>query len=128
MNTEQTAQQEQQPGQSMVSMNDGPLDTTTEKLAEVGQWGRDDLMAVAAVRYCLGRQSYIVGDCVDWLIRWWPAIGESCRNIIARDVNEAFVNDDDSRERGDKYRPLGMDIDRNQWERARALWQIPNAE
>lgn len=30
-------------------------------------WGRSDLMATAAVRYCLGRCSYIVGDCVDWL-------------------------------------------------------------
>lgn len=26
-----------------------------------GPWGRDDLMALAAVRYCFGRMSYIVG-------------------------------------------------------------------
>ena len=26
-------------------------------------------MALAAVRYCLGRMSYIVGDCCEWLPR-----------------------------------------------------------
>jgi hypothetical protein len=25
-------------------------------------FGRDDLMAIAAFRYCLGRMTYIVGD------------------------------------------------------------------
>ncbi len=93
-----------------------------------GPWGHGDLMATAAVRYCLGRQSYIVGDCVDWLIGWWPSLSEGCRNVITRDVNEAFAKDDEARECGDTYRPLGMDMDRQQWERARALWLVPNAE
>ena len=92
-----------------------------------GPWGRGDLMATAAVRYCLGRQSYIVGDCVDWLIGCWPSLSEGCRKVIARDISEAFAKDDEARECGDTYRPLGMDIDRQQWERAVALWQVPKA-
>lgn len=38
------------------------------RASTVNPWGRDDLMASAAVRYCLGRSTYIVGDRADWLI------------------------------------------------------------
>ena len=86
-------------------------------------WGRGDLMAIAAVRYCLGRQSYIVSDCVDWLMGCWTSLNDRCRNVIARDIDEAFAHDDEARARGDPYRPLGMDMDRQQWERARSLWK-----
>ena len=108
-------------------MSRHPTNARRDGLLAGNPFGRDDLMAIAAVRYCLGRQSYIVGDCVDWLIRWWPHLAEGCRKVIARDVNEAFAKDDEARECGDTYRPLGMDMDRQQWERARALWLVPNA-
>ena len=49
-------------------------------------YGRDDLMAVAAFRYCCGRKTYIVSDCADWLIEQWPNIAERARNIIQRDL------------------------------------------
>jgi hypothetical protein len=79
------------------------------------------IQGFAAVRYCLGRQSYIVGDCVDWLIEVWPNLRESTRNIIKRDIEEAFARDDRARVNGDAYNPLGMDMDRAEWERARRL-------
>ena len=85
-------------------------------------FGRNGLMALAAVRYCLGRMSYIVGDCCDWLRCAWPMLPESICKIIARDIDEAFKRDDEARERGDRHRPLGMDMDRAQWESVRALW------
>lgn len=83
-------------------------------------WGRADLMAMAAVRYCIGRRSYIVGDCVDWLITNWQAFEPNCRNVILRDLREAMQRDNEARERGDEYRPLGMDMDRREWDRALA--------
>lgn len=83
--------------------------------------GRDDLMAVAAVRYCLGRMSYIVGDCADWLCQQWPNIKPSMRAVIERDIREAVQRDDEARERGDTYKPLGMDMDREQWLRVLAM-------
>jgi len=87
-------------------------------------WGDGDIMVMAAVRYCLGRQSYIVGMCADWLIKWWPDIDESCKLTIKRDIEEAFKRDDESRARKYKaYHPLGMDMDRREWERARKLWE-----
>ena len=86
-------------------------------------WGRSDLMALAAVRYCLGRMSYIVGDCCDWLRAVWPDIQPSTRTTIARDIEEAIKRDDESRaEPGREHHPLGMEMDRSQWLAVRALW------
>lgn len=86
------------------------------------KYGRADLMAIAAVRYCIGRMSYIVGDCADWLIAEWPQFEEGARRCIQRDIEEAFTRDDEARERGDEHKPLGMDCDRASWERVRELW------
>ena len=83
-------------------------------------FGRDDMMAIAAVRYCLGRMTYIVSDCADWLIDAWPTIKPCAQKAIERDISEAFKLDDEAREAGRQYKPLGMDIDRKQWERVRA--------
>jgi hypothetical protein len=90
-------------------------------------YGRGELMAIAAVRYCIGRQSYIVGDCVDWLIEAWPALQESTRKVIQRDIEQAFVKDDHARAEDMGWRPLGMDMDRAEWERARSLFYHQNS-
>lgn len=37
-------------------------------------FGRHDLMAVAAFRYALGRMTYIVSDCADWLVEQYEAL------------------------------------------------------
>ena len=100
----------------------------TKSSAELGAWGRGDIMALAAVRYSLGRMSYIVGDCCDWLRAAWPHLSKSIRTTIASDIDEAFARDDDARERGDQYKPLGMDMDRAQWAAVRELWQAEETE
>jgi len=84
-------------------------------------FGRDDLMAIAAFRYCLGRMTYIVSDCADWLIEQWENLSPSARSIIKRDLEEAFAQDDEDRANGNKYKNLGHDCDRQQWERVRRL-------
>lgn len=80
-------------------------------------------MAIAAFRYCCGRYSDIVGDCVDWLIEMWPYLASNTRDVIRRDLEADFQRDDEARA-GDMFRPLGADCDREQWERVRALWAI----
>lgn len=62
------------------------------------------LMVTAAHRYCLGRSSYIVGSCVDWLSRHWPRLAVATRNVILRDTAEALA-------RGES----GMDQDARDW-------------
>ncbi len=44
------------------------------------------LMVLAAHRYCLGRQSYIVGSCIEWLKQWWVQFDRNTRNVIVRDT------------------------------------------
>ncbi len=57
-------------------------------------YGRDDLMAVAAFRYSLGRMTYIVSDCADWLCEQWPNIAENARKVIQRELEEAFKQEE----------------------------------
>lgn len=84
-------------------------------------FGRSDLMALAAVRYCLGRSSYIVSDCCDWLIDQWPLISSSAQTTITRDIEEAFARDDEGSAVGRDYKTLGMDMDRRSWNTVRCF-------
>ena len=52
------------------------------------KWGRNNLMALAAFRYCLGRSSYIVSDCVDWLIANWDEFDISLKKVIQFEIQE----------------------------------------
>ena len=45
--------------------------------------GHDHLMIIAATRYCLGRMTYIVSDCADWLIKIWPLLSPSTQEDCA---------------------------------------------
>ncbi len=88
--------------------------------------GFDGLMATSAVRYCLGRRTYIATVCADWLVLVWESLPENVQRIIQRDVEEAFAKDDAIRAdpvASPAYRPLGDDCDRREWERVRKLWE-----
>ena len=91
-------------------------------LSEQGAWGWQDLMVIAAFRYCLGRLTYISGVCADWLVDKWPELPPHSRALIRTELDRAFERDDEARERGDDYKPLGWDCDRAAWEKVRALW------
>jgi hypothetical protein len=83
-------------------------------------------MAVSAVRYCLGRRTYVTADCADWLIDIWPGLKDHARTVIRRDLEQAFSADDDERANGAQYKSLGDDCDRAEWERVRRLWALDN--
>jgi hypothetical protein len=93
------------------------------ELTRVQAWGWQDLMVIAAFRYCLGRRTYIVGACCDWLVDIWSLLEEKTQFVIQRDLDREFELDDAARERGEDYHPLGNDCDRQDWERVRALWR-----
>jgi hypothetical protein len=48
------------------------------------------LMIGVAHRYCLGRQTYIVGSCIDWLKKWWGKCEGKTRVNIVRDTVRAL--------------------------------------
>lgn len=86
-------------------------------------YGRDESMAVYAVRYCLGRQTYAVGECVEWLLHVWPALAERTQQQIRRDIEREFERDEADRKAGRSPCALGAPMDRQEWERVRALWR-----
>ena len=48
------------------------------------------LMVTAAHRYCLGRQSYIVGAAIDWLCKHREHFERNTIRVIVRDTVEAL--------------------------------------
>ena len=84
-------------------------------------YGRDSLMAIAAFRYCLGRMTYIVSDCADWLIEQWPILPDNVKNVIKRDLEAEIKADDEARAEGREYKPLGHDCDRASWLKVRKM-------
>ena len=91
-------------------------------LSEQGAWGWEDLMVIAAFRYCLGRMTYISGVCADWLVEKWPELPPKAQAIIRRELEAAFAQDDEDRATGASLKALGWDCDRAAWEKVRALW------
>ena len=78
-----------------------------------------------ATRYLLGRASYAVGEHCDWLIRNWDDLPDSERSLVKRAVEEAFARDACKLEKSSEAEigPLGMSIDKKDWQNVRALWQ-----
>lgn len=76
-------------------------------------------MVIYAFRYCLGRMSYAVGECVCFLMSNWRYLSSQTQGIIARELNVTFLKDDLSRKTDASHHPLGMDCDRDEWQRLR---------
>ena len=61
-----------------------------KKVKELGPL--DDLdgqiMIMAAHRYCLGRHTYVVPACIDWLKKWWDKFEGNTKAVIVRDTIE----------------------------------------
>lgn len=82
-------------------------------------YGRDGLMIIAAVRYCIGRRTYIVSDCADWIVSNWAEWPDSVKSIIKRDIEDEFRRDAENPE----WNVLGDDCDSAQWMKVRRLWR-----
>ena len=63
------------------------------------------LMVTAAHRYCLGRMTYMVEPCADWLVSICGELDAETQNAIRRDTAEAI-----------KRGWAGMECDRYQWQ------------
>jgi hypothetical protein len=50
------------------------------------------LMMMSAFRYCCGRQTYVVGSCIDYLSRWWKYATDNTKHVILRDIVEALMD------------------------------------
>lgn len=86
-----------------------------------GPWGYEDIMVLAAFRYCVGRRSYIVYECVSWMLINWPKFGDFVKTHILVELENLFDMDDKFRTTGNGCLTLGDDCDRIEWERIRDL-------
>lgn len=77
-----------------------------------------DTLVISAVRYALGRMTYIVGDVAR--IAATANITPQARDVIIRDLAEAIERDNHARSEGKDALygglPLGMNCDRKEWE------------
>ena len=77
----------------------------------------DELMVIAAFRYCLGRRSYITGECVDCLIRIWHNLSDNTRLIIRQELDRAA-----EKHYAGVTELLGDETDAKEWERLRSYY------
>lgn len=53
----------------------------------------DQLMCIAAFRYSLGRSSYIVSCCQEWLQVHWNQLTKETQNVIVRDIGDFLLDE-----------------------------------
>lgn len=70
----------------------------------------NELMALCAIRYTIGRRSYTVSEGAAWALQWGRE-SEFVRKIIIRDLTESVARCDDGAE------ALGDPMDEKMWRR-----------
>ena len=79
----------------------------------------DETILICAVRYALGRMSYIVGDVAKYVKLKRNTLSSQCKNIIIRDIEEEL----------ERYHStgqiLGMECDEKTWKN---LLNLPRFE
>ena len=71
----------------------------------------EEMILICAVRYALGRMSYIVGDVCRYVALKQPDLSQNCINIIIRDIEEELKRYHDAGQ------TLGMECDERTWVR-----------
>ena len=71
----------------------------------------EEQILICAVRYALGRMSYIVGVVPEYVAVKQPELSKECINIIIRDIEEEL------KRYHDVGQTLGMECDERTWMR-----------
>lgn len=71
----------------------------------------EEQILICAVRYALGRMSYIVGIVCEYVAVKQPELSQNCINIIIRDIEEELKRYHDAGQ------TLGMECDERTWVR-----------
>jgi len=82
----------------------------------------DVILWHGAFSYYCGRATIAVSAFISDLIKNWPRLSKKARSLIERDLERAFLEDDDLRANGASYKRLGHDCDRQEWGKVRRLW------
>lgn len=85
-----------------------------------------NFMILESLRYCIGRETYVVKEWVDWAIENWKCIPEYIRVLIKQELTHRFYLDNLALENGGVTDYLGSAIDKEQWQRL--YYFVMNAE
>jgi hypothetical protein len=72
------------------------------------------IMVTAALRYSLGRHTYVPGAVQDWISLHWDSLDSNTKTVIVRDVFEYLY--DEYKRGSDTNAPFG-DYDNKTWEK-----------
>lgn len=70
-----------------------------------------------AFRYCLGRRTYAVKDCVDAIVKNWNNLPGKTQSLIVTEIKNAISKGD-----------AGMEMDIKQWRRVLQCWKMETNE
>lgn len=76
-------------------------------------------LAIQSVRYCIGRMTYAVSDCADFIRQHWQDLSQNTKNVIIRDLDEGLELHEDNVRDGREFCYLGHDCDYRTWKRLR---------
>lgn len=80
-------------------------------MSEEPKWVGDTSMMVSyAFRYCLGRMTYAVSDCVEFIIANWDNIHTNEQRLMHGDIKRAIYSGQ-----------AGTETDKQQWRKVLAL-------
>jgi hypothetical protein len=79
-----------------------------------------------AFRYMLGRQSYAVSDFAERLALSWNSLDKQVQQLIKKELDKAFLKDDETRALKCDYKTLGGDCDRNSWQKVKDAYEKAN--
>ena len=84
------------------------------------------LMVMAAHRYCLGRHSYIVPSCIEWMEAYWGLFEQNTRHVIVRDTVDHLIESARFRRENPDIVITTTNIDDDAW--ARFVYRRMDAE
>lgn len=75
-----------------------------------------------AFSYYCGRMTIAVSTFTELLVQEWPNLSARTKFFIQRDLEAAFIQDDEDRRISNRCKRLGDNCDRKQWEKVRDLY------
>ena len=76
-------------------------------------------LAIQSLRYCLGRRTFAVIDCVEFIRKHWQDLTKHAKAIIIRDLDEALQSHEDDLRDNREYCYLGDQCDYQKWKSLR---------
>ena len=86
-------------------------------------------MLMSALRYALGRHSYVPGAVQDWITLHWDSLDSNTKAIIVRDVFE-YLYRDYSFKNDAQFMDVAGDYDNKEWQKfgIESYWKLEYTE